>query len=87
MSLKACRSCGTPLRWAINPATQKRIPFNETPDQGGAYKLVLHHQTSSGVDVWLAVYLPPAMREADSSPRFVPHFATCRDAAHWRRAK
>lgn len=84
MNPRACRSCGAPIRWAVNPATGKQIPFDAAESPDGTHLLVPVPVGLDRADRWTAVYVPPARREAVKDPRFVSHFATCPDAAKFR---
>ncbi len=61
------------------------MPFDAEPVLDGTYELKPEVPSRDGTDPWIAVYVPPAKRDLEPVPRFVPHFATCPDAAAFRR--
>jgi hypothetical protein len=80
-----CRSCKKPIIWAITEKN-KRIPIDPKPAANGNIALVdrgnfllpLAHYKSAG--------LIAAMRAAEpTTPLFLSHFATCPDAARFRK--
>lgn len=77
-----CRSCRAAIIWTTNVASGKRMPVNAEPDeQRGNVVLV------SGNDGPEARVLTAAELAARVSRRglHLSHFATCSEAARWRR--
>lgn len=72
-----CRSCKTPIIWAVMPSSGKKMPFEADPQ--GRWTL------ENGVAKYLGD--PPKQLElgaAPPAPRFTSHFANCKDADKWR---
>jgi hypothetical protein len=71
--MSVCKSCGAPLLWAKTAAGQ-RMPLDAVPSPDGGW-----------------VYAGPekirAAVEDDTVARYVPHWATCPDAASHRRKR
>lgn len=77
--MAACRTCEARLRWALSDRTGKPMPFDATPVGDGTF--VIEYQ--NGGDV--------ARAATDDDRRlkrelFKPHFATCPQAAQWRKS-
>jgi hypothetical protein len=81
MANAKCRSCQAPIRWVLLASTDRRAPINPEADPDG--NMYVHHWEGD----------MPVMEVAASRaavPRNVPlayksHFATCKDAATWRK--
>ena len=69
-----CRSCGAPIEWRQTAATGKLIPLDLEPRTDG--NLVV----TGGLASQAKMFDPPESRR-------VSHFATCPQAAKWRRGK
>jgi hypothetical protein len=76
--LDACRSCGAPIVWATTP-DGKSMPVDGPLTHGG--NVVLSIDDHGSVH---AVVLDQEGLFGDG-PRHLSHFATCVDAAGWRR--
>ena len=73
--LGICRTCRQPILWAVT-TTGRRIPVDVHPTERGNLTLVTDgHQLIAGVHV-----------DADG-PRYLSHFATCKDANRHRKAR
>lgn len=82
----SCDSCGAAVVWAVHASSGKRSPFDAEPAELGNWSLA-----REGGEL-VARYAGPVRHGAlelgdiSSLPGFyVPHFATCPDAADWRR--
>ena len=73
-----CRSCGAEIRWALNPASGKRIPFNALPDPLRGTHYIAYNSRLDPT----CIFSPPSDRE----PRvlYLSHFATCPNASQHR---
>lgn len=69
--MSACRSCGAPVRW-VRMSGGRAIPLDPQPNAAGNVTL-----DADGV-----AYIG---RNTQPGARYVMHFATCPDAADWRR--
>jgi len=70
--MSRCRTCHAPLIWAYT-STGRRMPFNAHPVEDGQWVIVHTAGQAS------AVHEP-----GSDQPRYVSHFATCKDCAYWR---
>lgn len=70
-----CSSCGAAIVWAVTVAGA-RMPVDAAPSPKG--NLVLEGET-------VRVVPPPDL--LDQRPRHTSHFATCPDAAQFRKPK
>lgn len=84
--MSSCRSCGASITWAV-AESGKRIPVDAQPVANGNLRLSQEpgdgsftiqraRVTGSTIDL-----LDPT----DDGARYVSHYATCPDAADWRR--
>lgn len=76
-----CRSCGAAIVWAIGQSADGRMiryPIDPAPIAGGNIELETRGQQSP-----LVHFHPPE----PGKPRYRSHFATCPDAARWRRVR
>ena len=73
MKTDKCRSCGAPIIWTVT-SKGKRMPVDAKPVEGGNVRL---DQDLLGNTV--ASIVP------DGTGDRVSHFATCPEAARWRR--
>ncbi len=74
-----CKACGAPIVWAETAATGKAIPLDAEPAPDGNIYL----STSDGV-----AHYPPKGWQAPAGLRlYKSHFASCPQAAAFRRKK
>lgn len=78
-SLTTCRSCGAPIKWAVTTAG-RRIPIDAAPSEKGNITL---QPGFVGGDPVAIIDLP--LFDAARGPKYLTHFASCKDAALWRR--
>lgn len=71
-----CRSCGAEVVWAVSAKSGKRMPVD--PVHSATGNLAFN-------DRGKVEYVDPA--GDDPRPRYLSHYATCPDAADWRKAK
>ena len=78
MSLEesTCRSCGAAIYWT-HTDRGKRIPLDVAPKKNG--NIIIRDGRAHYVGIFDQV--------GEHEATFVSHFATCRDADQWRRAK
>jgi hypothetical protein len=80
-----CSSCRKTIVWAVTTKTGRAIPLDPTPGPEGNVTIV----GRSPRDCPLVLVLSPeelALAREHGVPRlYVSHFATCPDAAKWRR--
>ena len=84
-NVSRCKSpgCNAPILWTVTAKTGKPMPVDETPKPDGEFfleergrDLVAHHVNSKhGLHVTI------------KTDRFTSHFATCPNAAEFRKAK
>jgi hypothetical protein len=74
-----CTGCNAPIFWAVTSAG-KRIPVDVTPVRGGNIRIF----ESPTTGVATALYQPKPAPEEES---YVSHFATCPEAASFRRRR
>jgi hypothetical protein len=67
-----CRSCGAPIIWAITDRG-KRLPLDAMPNPAGNVRLTGGNAIVLKKD------------DVYDGPRYMPHFATCKDADKWRK--
>jgi hypothetical protein len=72
--MSVCRSCQAPIRWEMTDSG-KRIPLDPEPVENGNLRFDDH------VHVIVTAYAD------DPMPRYLSHFATCRDADAWRKKR
>lgn len=72
----ACRSCNAPVRW-VSTALGKRMPIDAVPTDAGTIV----------VDAGVATVVAPEDLFDTRQPRYTSHFATCPQAAEWRKGK
>jgi hypothetical protein len=72
-----CRSCAAPIAWR-HTVGGKRIPLDLAPSAGGNIA-VSDHRTA------VTLSADEVAAAAADVPRYVSHFATCPDAAKWRK--
>jgi hypothetical protein len=70
-----CRSCGAAIIW-MKTAAGKRMPIDAEPSEKGNIVLVEDKGNFEQFD--LISYAKPG-------PRYTSHFATCPQAAEWRK--
>jgi len=89
-----CRSCNAELIWATTEKG-KPIPLDAEPVADGNIRLEERSVSPEGVGevsvqeiVLTAVYTHPGEGSLfhTTSPLYVSHFATCKDAKKWRKA-
>lgn len=79
--MSRCRSCNSPVIWAVASASGKRIPLDPPSDDGN---VVL-------VDGKAYVYPTPEAAATEvvdhvlTGTRHLSHFVTCPQASKWRR--
>jgi len=73
-----CRTCGAEIDWIPHLKTGKLAPIDVEPVRGGNIEVVAN---TNGERCYIVV----AGIEAKPVKRRTPHFATCPDAAKWRR--
>lgn len=73
-TLGRCRSCGAAILWA-KTIEERLMPVDAAPEPGGNLRLARKGET---LHVLVA-------EEGWEGRRYRPHFATCPDAASWRR--
>jgi len=83
----ACRSCGSPIVWAVGEAGDRLIPLDADPAADGNVLLVGVRPTAHGsAPVARVLGGSPAQPRLFASgtrsdgPRYRPHWATCPDA-------
>lgn len=74
--MSRCRSCDAEVRWARTSAG-KRMPLDAEPDPNGNVELV-----GEGM---MEVAVVHSQQSMGAGVRYMPHHATCPDAAEWRR--
>jgi hypothetical protein len=72
--MAACRSCDAEITWATSEQTGKPIPLDATPTANGNLALVNGKAHYYGAD-----------DERLHRERYTSHFATCPEAASWRK--
>lgn len=79
-----CRSCGARVLWAVTAATGSRMPLDEAPVADGYVTIEAWPNTAVPV---ATVHAPGGLFDTRpaGAARYVPHHATCPDAARWRR--
>lgn len=91
-----CRSCHTPIRWAITEGNHKRIPLDIEPTADG--NIVETGDIDAATKAPIVRYLKKAERptmfpslalmvggQTPDSARYVSHFATCPNADEHRK--
>ena len=78
MKRDKCRSCGRPIIWTIT-TKGKRMPVDANPDPNG--NIALDELADGTVRASVTGPSPALITE----PRYMSHFATCPEAARWRR--
>lgn len=73
-----CKSCGARITW-LETAGGKKIPVDEDPDPGGNIVVI------SGTIARVYRDAKTAQEGWPGKPRYLSHFATCPQAASWRR--
>jgi hypothetical protein len=76
-AMSACRSCGASIIWT-ETVNGKTMPLDEDPDPDGNFTLDESHEPP------VAEHIAGRMI-APKEERFTSHFATCPDAARFRR--
>jgi hypothetical protein len=91
--MSACKSCGRSIRWVVLLGSSKSAPVDDAPSDKGTIKMVSlpSGETARGTSATMsAVVLKKeeltAAREA-GTPLYTSHFATCPDAASFRKAR
>jgi len=79
MKCDKCQSCGAPIIWTIT-AKNKRMPVDAEPDLEGL--LVLDEGPDGTVRSCVSSSLLTSLFQ---EVRYTSHFATCPEAARWRR--
>jgi hypothetical protein len=73
-----CRTCGASIQW-VETERGKRMPIDSRPSEQGT--IVLRHRFAEPP---LAIAgVPPEAFPGE--PRYTSHFATCPQAADWRK--
>lgn len=70
-----CRSCGARVIWRRNSSTGRWAPLDAEPNPAGNARVD---------DESYSIVGPPSLFDAPDVERFMPHHATCPDAAAWR---
>lgn len=86
---QACRSCGSPMVWAVVESSGKRMPLDPSPTDDGNVR-VLRLSATTGAPLVEVVRKDQAqlgLDESDSGHRYRTHFATCPDAPSHRRRR
>lgn len=78
MKTDKCRSCGRPIIWTIT-SKGKRMPVDAEPSPDG--NVALDEGPDGAVRASVTGPAPGLIPE----PRYTSHFATCPEAARWRR--
>ncbi len=78
---EACRSCGAAIIWAIS-AQAKSMPVDAQPSPSGS--MVLEYRVPGRNP--LARVIPAELRGARTDLH-TSHFATCPQAANWRKRR
>ncbi len=78
MKVDKCRSCGRLVIWAVTK-NGKRMPVDASPTSDGT--IALDEGPDGAVKASVAGPAPELLWE----PRYTSHFATCPEAARWRR--
>lgn len=83
-----CRSCGAPIRWREHHRTKRLAPIDAEPVTAGAGDLVLLNGGRYAVGLAVLELGDVVELGDDGAPaRFTSHYATCPDAARWRRGR
>lgn len=69
-----CRSCHAPVRW-VRTAKGQPMPLDREPNPAG-------NVTLQGA---VATVHAKGAVPTDAGPVYMPHHATCKDVAKWRR--
>jgi hypothetical protein len=85
--MATCRSCGAEVRWVITAGEGKEMPIDVVPVENGNLEVVGRAQNRYGAEVAKVACRNPGELSMLDGVRFVPHFATCPDAADWRRSE
>jgi hypothetical protein len=79
-----CRSCGAPMRWAESLTTKKQMPLDVEPTETGNIGVVEWVERPSRLPLPIVAYNPSTGTQA-TPYRYTSHFATCPQAAQWRK--
>lgn len=79
MKTDKCRSCGRPIIWCFMVKSGKRMPVDAKPAEDG--NVAIDQIGDGPVTAVVAGPCSPLFPE----PRYTSHFATCPEAARWRR--
>ncbi len=80
MRIDHCQSCGAPIYWARHERTGRSAPIDAAPDVAGTIELMPRF---GGSATWRVI--PQAERVYVTAPLYTPHYATCPQAAAWRK--
>jgi hypothetical protein len=75
-----CRSCGTPITWAVHETTLKEAPIEAEPSPNGNIAL-----TERGAGQLPTYAVLNAAKRFGRTGLHLNHFATCAQAPRWRR--
>lgn len=73
--MSTCRSCQAPIRWVRTATNNKLMPLNLEPDPAGNVTVT---------DDIATIHAPGQHGLLDNDERWMPHHATCPDAAEWK---
>ena len=79
--VKECRSCGAPVVWTVTH-NGKRMPVDAEPVEGGNIRL---RRDGGSVVAEYPGREHPGLFDDPDRARYVSHFATCPESAHWRK--
>lgn len=79
----SCRSCTAPVRWVRIKNTSKLMPLDAEPDPLGLVE-VLDELAGPGTP-YAVVHGQQTL--LDDGNRYTSHFATCPQAAQWRKTR
>jgi len=81
-----CGSCGAPIRWVESLTTKKQMPLNVEAVEGGNLGIVDWVERPPGLPLPVVAYNPSTGTQA-TPYRYTSHFATCPQAARWRKKR
>lgn len=79
--MSSCSTCGRQITWAINQATNKRVPLDPNPIPAGNVARVGYDDKGVPIVVFLK------KDETTNNPRYRSHFMTCPHAQRHRKPK
>lgn len=93
-----CRACRAPIWWGLTSPGQKLMPLDPTPAETGNVVISADELTQRKLASLLVTDPPPKdqpapvrvlRKDEERDPdvaRYLPHFATCPEAARFRKA-